>query len=880
MSQFPSLTGAEIRQKFLQFYQERGHQVLPSASLVPEDPTVLLTIAGMLPFKPIFLGQKQAPFPRITTSQKCIRTNDIENVGRTARHHTFFEMLGNFSFGDYFKKEAIAWGWELVTTVYQLPPDQLVVSVFHEDDTAFAIWRDEIGIPPHRIQRMGEDNFWASGATGPCGPCSEIYFDFHPERGDEYIDLEDDSRFLEIYNLVFMELNRLSDGSLVPLAKQNIDTGMGLERLAQVLQRVPNNYETDLILPIIDAVSAIAPVPYRQCDRSLQTSFKVIADHIRAVVHLIADGITPSNVGRGYVLRRLIRRVVRHGKLVGIVDQFITHIAETAIQLNEAAYPQVRQQEALIKEELAREEERFRQTLERGERLLIEVLAKPETQQAKQISGADAFILYDTYGFPLELTQEIAQEHNCSVDRAGFDRAMAQQQERSKLAHSDIDLLAQNVWSDLAKEIGATEFVGYTQLSGAGIVKALLVDQRRVSMAEAGQRVLVILDQTPFYAEGGGQVADQGVLSTGSLLIQVTDVQKEADLYIHFGWIESGTIQINDIVNAKVTVSQRRRTQVHHSSTHLLQAALQKIVDSKITQAGSLVSAERLRFDFHLPRPVSPEELAQVEQQINTWIAEAHQAHVSIMPLEQAKAKGAIAMFGEKYSDMVRVIDFPTVSMELCGGTHVHNTSEIGLFKIVAEMGVASGIRRIEAVAGQAVLDYLAVRDALTKELSDRFKAKPEEILDRVTALQNELKNTQKHLETLQRQIALQQADQLLLQSETLGQWRILVAELPNTDPEALKTACEKLSNKLGINSAVVLGTVPVPDKVSLVAVFSPEVIQKGLQAGKFIGEIAKICGGGGGGRPNIAQAGGKDPEKLTEALAVAKAKLQAALTS
>lgn len=880
MSKFPYLTGAEIRQKFLQFYQQRGHQLLPSASLVPEDPTVLLTIAGMLPFKPIFLGQKPAPFPRVTTVQKCIRTNDIENVGRTARHHTFFEMLGNFSFGDYFKREAITWGWELVTTVYQLPPDQLVVSVFHEDETAFAIWRDEIGIPPHRIQRMGEDNFWASGATGPCGPCSEIYFDFHPERGDQTIDLQDDSRFLEIYNLVFMELNRLSDGSLVPLAKQNIDTGMGLERLAQVLQRVPNNYETDLIMPIIDAVSAIAPVPYRQCDPQQQTSFKVIADHLRAVVHMIADGITPSNVGRGYILRRLIRRVVRHGKLVGITQEFINQAAEIAIQLSESVYPEVRQQAPCIKQELAKEEERFRHTLERGEKLLMEVLAKPETQQKKQISGTDAFVLYDTYGFPLELTQEIAQEHNCTVDRAGFDQAMAEQQERSKLARPEIDLLAKNEWTDLAKEIGATEFVGYHQLSGAGIVKALLVDQRRVPMAEAGQKVLVILDQTPFYAEGGGQVADRGVLSNGSLLIQVTDVQKEADLHLHFGWIESGVIRVGDIVNARVVVPQRRRIQAHHSSTHLLQAALQKIVDPKITQAGSLVTAERLRFDFHLSRPVTPEEIAQVEQQVNTWIAEAHQAHVSIMPLEQAKAKGAIAMFGEKYGAMVRVVDFPTVSMELCGGTHVHNTSEIGLFKIVAETGIASGVRRIEAVAGQAVLDYLAVRDALTKELSDRFKAKPEEILDRITALQNELKNTQKQLEALQRQMALQQADHLLKHSETIGQWRILVAELPNTDPEALKTAGEKLSSKLGINSAVVLGTVPSAGKVSLIAIFSPEVIQTGLQAGQFIGEIAKICGGGGGGRPNIAQAGGKYPEKLAEALAVAKAKLQAALTN
>ena len=882
---FPALSGAAIRQTFLDFYAQRGHQVLPSASLVPEDPTVLLTIAGMLPFKPIFLGQRDPEYPRVTTAQKCVRTNDIENVGRTARHHTFFEMLGNFSFGDYFKKEAIAWAWELVTEVFGLPPERLVVSVFREDEEAFALWRDEIGIPAHRIQRMGEaDNFWAAGPTGPCGPCSEIYYDFKPELGDERIDLEDDSRFLEIYNLVFMELNRDSEGHLMPLAKQNIDTGLGLERLAQVLQGVPNNYETDLIFPIIQTAAGIAGLNYSKANPEQQISLKVIGDHARAVMHLIADGVLPSNVDRGYVLRRLIRRMVRHGRLLGIGEPFTIPVIETAIQLAEAAYPQVRERETLIKTELQREEEQFLKTLERGERLLLDLFTAVESSRRdssspKQISGADAFKLFDTYGFPLELTQEIAQEHGFSVDLEGFEQEMEKQRQRARAAHQTIDLTAQGSLDELADFLSQTEFLGYSQSSARGVVEALLVGGKSVPQVEAGQAVQVVLDRTPFYAESGGQIGDRGYLSGDGLLVRIEDVQKQGDLFVHFGHVERGILRVGDPVQAQIDLACRRRAQAHHTATHLLQAALKRIVDPSIGQAGSLVAFDRLRFDFTLSRPVTPEELEQIENLVNTWIAEAHAAQVAIMPLAEAKARGAVAMFGEKYGAEVRVIDFPGVSMELCGGTHVNNTAEIGLFKIIAETGVAAGIRRIEAVAGPAVLEYLNERDRVVRELSAQFKAKPQELPERVAALQAELKAAQKELEEVRSQLALLQAEGLLAQAVAVGDLKVLVAELGSTTPEALKTAAEHLLHKLG-EGAVVLGSVPEAGKVSLVAAFSPAVQQLGLKAGSFIGEIAKLTGGGGGGRPNLAQAGGKQPEKLAEALQVARERLQAELIS
>ncbi|HLO84566.1 MAG TPA: alanine--tRNA ligase [Nostocaceae cyanobacterium] len=880
MSSTPQyLSGNEIRQLFLDFYTQRGHQPLESASLVPEDPTVLLTIAGMLPFKPIFLGQRTPEFKRATTSQKCIRTNDIENVGRTKRHHTFFEMLGNFSFGDYFKEQAIAWGWELSTKVFGFSPQNLVVSIFEEDDETFNIWRDQIGVAEKRIKRMGaDDNFWVSGPTGPCGPCSEIYYDFHPERGDDNIDLEDDSRFIEFYNLVFMQFNRDADGNLTPLQNKNIDTGMGLERMAQILQQVPNNYETDLIFPIIKKAAEISGVDYHASNEKTKVSFKVIGDHVRAVVHMIADEIRASNVGRGYILRRLIRRVVRHGRLLGINSEFITDVAEVAISLTESAYPNVRKRSAAIKAELQREEANFLKTLDRGEKLLEEIIQQVKQQGQTQISGESAFTLYDTYGFPLELTQEIAEEHHLSVDEVGFEVELEKQRQRARDAHETIDLTVQGSLDKLAEHIHGTKFLGYTQVSTSAKVEVLLVGGVPQEEAETGTEVQIVLNQTPFYAESGGQIGDKGYISGDGILVRVEDVKKESDFFVHFGRIERGTLRVGDDVTAQIDRACRRRAQANHTATHLLQAALKQIVDEGISQAGSLVSFDRLRFDFNCPRPLTAEEVQQVEELVNTWISEAHAAKIEVLPLAEAKARGAVAMFGEKYGEQVRVIDFPGVSMELCGGTHVSNTAEIGVFKIISEAGVASGVRRIEAVSGAAILDYLQVRDTVVKDLCDRFKVKPEEVSDRITSLQTELKNSQKQIETLKSQLAITKSDSLLQSAQTLGEHKIIIAQLDDVDAESLKAAAERLLQKIG-NGAVVLGSVPEAGKVSIVAAFSPEVNKKGVQAGKFVGAIAKICGGGGGGRPNLAQAGGKDASKLPEALETAKTELQTALS-
>ncbi|MDZ8226325.1 MULTISPECIES: alanine--tRNA ligase [unclassified Nostoc] len=872
------LSGNEIRNIFLNFFAQRNHQILPSASLVPEDPTVLLTIAGMLPFKPIFLGQRTPEFKRATTSQKCIRTNDIENVGRTKRHQTFFEMLGNFSFGDYFKEQAIAWGWEISTQVFGISPQNLVVSVFKDDDEAFGIWRDQIGVPIARIKRLGEDdNFWVSGPTGPCGPCSEIYYDFHPERGDENIDLEDDSRFIEFYNLVFMQYNRDASGNLTPLQNKNIDTGMGLERIAQILQKVPNNYETDLIFPIIQTAAEIAGIDYHKSDEKTKVSLKVIGDHVRSVMHMIADEIRASNVGRGYVLRRLIRRVVRHGRLIGISGEFTTQVAESAIALSESAYPNVRQREAAIKAELQREESNFLRTLDRGEKLLEEIIQEVKQRGETQISGESAFTLYDTYGFPLELTQEVAEENNLTVDEAGFDAEMQKQVERAKAAHETIDLTVQGSLDKLAEHIQVTEFLGYTQSAATAKVEAILVEGVAQEEAEAGTQVQIVLDKTPFYGESGGQIGDRGYISGDGIVVRVEDVKKESDFFVHFGRIERGTLRVGDNVTAQIDPACRRRAQANHTATHLLQAALKKIVDDSISQAGSLVSFDRLRFDFNCPRALTAEEVQQIEEQVNTWIAQAHAAKVEVLPLAEAKARGAVAMFGEKYGEEVRVIDFPNVSMELCGGTHVSNTAEIGVFKIISEAGVASGVRRIEAVSGPAILDYLNLRDKVVKDLSDRFKVKPEEVADRITSLQSELRNTQKELESLKVQLAIAKSDSLLQTAQTVGDSKVIVAQLEDVDPESLKTAAERLLQKIG-NGAVVLGSVPEEGKVSIVAAFSSEVNKKGLQAGKFVGAIAKICGGGGGGRPNLAQAGGRDASKLPEALQQAESELKSAL--
>ena len=876
-------TGAEIRAAFLAFYAQRGHQPMASASLVPEDPTVLLTIAGMLPFKPVFLGQQQRPAPRATSSQKCIRTNDIENVGRTARHHTFFEMLGNFSFGDYFKQQAIQWAWELSTGVFGLSPKNLVVSVFREDDEAEAIWRDVVGVNPKRIIRMDEaDNFWASGPTGPCGPCSEIYYDFKPELGDEGIDLEDDSRFIEFYNLVFMQYNRDAEGVLTPLANRNIDTGMGLERMAQILQAVPNNYETDLIYPLIETAAGLAGVDYRALDGKGQTSLKVIGDHSRAITQLICDGVTASNLGRGYILRRLLRRVVRHGRLLGIDKPFLPAMGEAAITLMAAAYPQLLERRSVILAELEREEARFLETLERGEKLLAEVLAA----SPQRISGEQAFELYDTYGFPLELTEEIAEEHGLTVDLAGFEAAMEAQRQRAKAAAVSIDLTLQGAIEQMAAELEATAFKGYEALEHPSCVLALVVNGEPAQRASAGDAVQLVLDSTPFYGEGGGQVGDRGVLSGDGaggegVIVVIEGVSRNRSVFVHSGRIERGSLALGDLLNAQVDRACRRRAQANHTATHLLQAALKQVVDPGIGQAGSLVDFDRLRFDFHCPRAVTAAEQQQIEALINGWISEAHRLEVQEMAIEQAKAAGAVAMFGEKYADVVRVVDVPGVSMELCGGTHVANTAEIGLFKIVAESGVAAGIRRIEAVAGPAVLAYLNERDAVVKQLGDRFKAQPGEIVERVAQLQEELKASQKALAAALEQLALAKSAALVAQAEACGSSTLLVARLDGVEGAGLQSAAAGLAEQLGDGAAVVLGGLPDSgdlSKVVLAAAFGPAVIAQGPKAGAFIGTVAKACGGGGGGRPNLAQAGGRDGAALDGALAQARADLQAAL--
>jgi alanyl-tRNA synthetase len=896
----PPRSGDEIRRAFLDFYERRGHRPMASASLIPDDPTVLLTIAGMLPFKPVFLGQAERPAARATSSQKCIRTNDIENVGRTARHHTFFEMLGNFSFGDYFKEQAIQWAWELSTQVFGLSPRQLVVSVFREDDEAAAIWRDLVGVDPGRIIRMDEaDNFWASGPTGPCGPCSEIYYDFKPELGNAGIDLEDDSRFIEFYNLVFMQYNRDAEGQLTPLASRNIDTGMGLERMAQILQGVANNYETDLIYPLIETAAGLAGVDYRQLDAKGQTSLKVIGDHSRAVTQLIGDGVTASNLGRGYILRRLLRRVVRHGRLLGIDRPFLAAMGEASIALMGAVHPRLVERRGQILAELEREEARFLDTLERGEKLLADLLAaKP-----RQISGDQAFELYDTYGFPLELTEEIAEEQGLAVDVAGFEAAMQAQRQRAKAAAVSLDLTLQGAIEQLAAGLEATAFGGYERLEQPGCVLALVVNGEPAERASAGDAVQIVLDSTPFYGEGGGQVGDRGLLiadggatgdglgnadsAKGELLVQIEAVGRNRSVFVHRGQLERGCLAVGDLVRAQVDRGCRRRAQANHTATHLLQAALKQLVDPSISQAGSLVDFERLRFDFHCPRAVTPAELERIEALINGWIADAHALEIQEMAIEQARSAGAVAMFGEKYGEVVRVVDVPGVSMELCGGTHVANTAEIGLFKIVGESGVAAGIRRIEAVAGAAVLAYLNQRDAVVKALADRFKVQPEEIVERVSGLQEELKASQKSLAATRAELAQAKAAALVEKAVAVEQaagqpFQLLVHKLDGVEGAGLQAAAQQLQERLGQGAAVVLGGLPdpaEPGKVILVAAFGKDVIARGQQAGKFIGAIAKLCGGGGGGRPNLAQAGGKDGSALDGALAQAKTELQQTLS-
>ncbi|WCJ39973.1 Alanine--tRNA ligase [Euphorbia peplus] len=871
------VSGDSLRRRFLEFYASRGHKVLPSSSLVPNDPTVLLTIAGMLQFKPIFLGKAPRQVARAATAQRCIRTNDVENVGRTSRHQTFFEMLGNFSFGDYFKKEAIEWAWELSTKEFGLPADKLWVSVFEDDDEAFQIWRNEMGVPTERIKRMGaEDNFWTSGVTGPCGPCSELYYDFHPERGYLDVDLGDDTRFIEFYNLVFMQYNKLDDGSLEPLKQKNIDTGLGLERLARILQKVPNNYETDLIYPIIAKASELANVSYALADDRIKMNLKIIGDHMRAVVFLISDGVLPSNIGRGYVVRRLIRRAVRTGRLLGIKGDG----------------KDLKARSSRILEELQREELRFVQTLERGEKLLDEKLSDALSSGKKNdtlpcLSGQDVFLLYDTFGFPVEITAEIAEEHGVDVDMVGFNTEMEKQRRQSQAAHSVVKLEVED--GDLSENISDTEFLGYDTLSSRAVIERLLVNGKPVIQVAEGSEVEVLLNKTPFYAESGGQIGDHGLLyiTEGEhktrAVVEIKDVQKSlGSIFIHKGIIKKGALEVGQEVEAAVDPKLRQQAKVHHTATHLLQSALKKVIGEEASQAGSLVAFERLRFDFNFHRPLLDTELEEIERLINAWIGDATVLQTKVMPLGDAKNAGAIAMFGEKYGEQVRVVEVPGVSMELCGGTHVSNTSEIRAFKIISEQGIASGIRRIEAVAGEAFIEYMNARDSQMKRLCSTLKVKAEEVTTRVENLMEELRTATKEASALRAKAAIYKASIIASNTMLVGtskSIRVLVECMDDVDADSLKNAAEYLIDSLEDPAAVVLGSCPDEGKVSLVAAFSPSVVNLGVQAGKFIGPIAKMCGGGGGGRPNFAQAGGRKPENLSVALQKAQENLLSILT-
>ena len=873
------VTGDEIRNAFLKFYSEKLHKIIPSASLIPDDPTVMLTIAGMLPFKPVFLGLKERPSKRATSSQKCIRTNDIENVGVTARHHTFFEMLGNFSFGDYFKQEAIQWAWELVTNIYQLSVENIIVSVFHEDEESAKIWRDEIGIHPDRIVKLGEeDNFWSSGKTGPCGPCSELYYDFHPEKGLQNIDLEDGDRFIEFYNLVFMQYNRDSSGKLTDLKFKNIDTGMGLERMAQILQKKKNNYETDLIFPIIQKICEIANIDYFSSNDKNKISLKIIGDHTRAVIHLISDGVAASNLGRGYILRRLIRRMVRHGRLLGITNEFLPHIATVGINLMQNNYPDLKNNNDLILNEIKIEEIRFRETLERGEKLLDELISSGQ----KLISGFKAFELYDTYGFPLELTVEIAEENSISVDVKGFEEEMNAQKERAKAASSNIDLTLEG---SLEREIDLfkkTVFNGYNSLLSEAEIKGIFLDSTLVKQASEGQKVLIVLDQTTFYGESGGQVGDIGTIFSKDVEVLVDNVMRKKNVFLHYGTIKKGILTIGQKVKTNVSSSNRAKAAANHTATHLLQSALKSVVNESVGQKGSLVAFNKLRFDFNSSNPISKDQISKIETLVNSWIMENHVLEIKNMSKSEALEKGAVAMFGEKYDDEVRVVNVPGVSMELCGGTHVKTTSELGSFKIISEEGISAGVRRIEALSGQSALDYFSDRNALVNQLSDLLKANPNQLFERVNNLQAELINKNKEIQKMKDEIAYFKYSSIKSSAEIVNSFSILVNQIDGLDGNSLQSAALNLTSHLGNKAIVILGGIPNPENRKLLFVVSlgDDAVKIGLHAGKLINEIARICSGGGGGKPNFAQAGAKDIDKLSDALDYAKNYLQKTLDS
>lgn len=865
------LTGNELRKMFLDFFASKDHLVQSSYSLIPEnDPTLLLIGAGMAPFKPFFTGKMKPPHPRISTSQKCVRTGDIENVGRTARHHTFFEMLGNFSFGDYFKKEAITWAWEFLTEYLELPEDKLWVTIYTDDDEAFNIWHNDIKVPADRIIRM-EENFWEIG-PGPCGPCSEIHIDLGEERGCGKPDCAvgcDCDRYLEIWNLVFTQFDRDEAGNYTPLAKKNIDTGAGLERIASVLQNKRSNFETDLLFPIIEYAAKIAGVTYGQSAKT-DVSLKVIADHGRSMAVMIGDGVLPSNEGRGYVLRRILRRAVRHGRLLGIDKPFLTDIVDIVAGIFAQAFPDITDKKDYIKKVIQLEEERFHTTLAQGIELLNKHVEELRQNGKTILDGSMAFKLYDTFGFPWELTEEILNEHNMTLDKQGFDQAMSEQRDRARAARQD------NEESVTIPDLSGVviDSLSYNPEAETAKVVLILKDGEVVQEAFDGDEVAVILDVTPFYAEGGGQVGDTGIINGSLGKLEVNNAKKLPDGTIYqLGQISEGTLKTSEAVQMKVDIARRRHIARNHTATHLLQAALKQVLGGHVNQAGSSVDNSRLRFDFTHFAPVTTEQLAEVEQLVNDVILNNTPVAIIETTQDVAKEMGAMALFGEKYGEHVRVVVVDGFSKELCGGTHVVSTAEIGLFKIVSEAGIGAGMRRIEAVTGYGAHEYLKAQSELIKEAAAALKTRPEEIVARIDMLNGRVRELEKEVGNLNTKLAKSEVEELLANATTVKDIQVVVGQVVAADMENLRSTCDMVRDKLQ-SGVVVLGAIS-GDKVNFVAMATADCVAKGIHAGKIIKETAAIAGGGGGGRPDMAQAGGKQPEKLAAALKTAEQIIQ-----
>ncbi|XQA60677.1 alanine--tRNA ligase [Xanthomonas sacchari] len=863
---------SQIRSDFLDFFKGKGHTIVPSAPLVPgNDPTLLFTNSGMVQFKDVFLGAEKRSYVRAADVQRCLRAggkhNDLDSVGYTARHHTFFEMLGNWSFGDYFKKDAIAWAWELLTQVWKLPAERLLVTVYHTDDEAYALWRDMIGVPAERIVRIGDnkgapyasDNFWQMADTGPCGPCTEIFYDHgaHIAGGPPGSPDEDGDRFIEIWNLVFMQFDRQPDGSLVPLPAPCVDTGMGLERLAAILQHVHTNYEIDLFQTLIRKASELTGTADLE-----NKSLRVIADHIRACAFLIVDGVLPSNEGRGYVLRRIIRRALRHGWMLGVRQPFFSKLVPTLVELMGEAYPELTAAQDTVLRALQAEEERFAETLDAGMKIFEDVAAKA---QGGMIAGEDAFRLYDTYGFPLDLTQDIARERDLRVDEQGFETAMDEQRRRAREAGKfggGVQLPA-----DLVATLAPTVFLGYDSLQADGLrVVALLKDGRPVQSAQAGDAVIVLTDKTPFYAESGGQVGDLGTLSAAGTRLTVTDTQKFAgQFHGHVGTLEEGSLKLGDVLAGEVDAERRGATILNHSATHLLHAALREVLGTHVQQKGSLVAPDRLRFDFSHFQPIGAEELALIERKVNQQVRANNAAEVHQMGMQEALDFGAMALFGEKYGERVRVLKMGDYSTELCGGTHVGRTGDIGLFKITSEGGVSAGVRRIEAVTGQGALDYVAAEEARLREAADLIGGNSHDVVDKIRQLGDRYKRLERELEALKAKLASGATADLAGSAVDVAGVKVLAVRLEGFDAKALREAMDRLKQQLGDSVIVLAGA--SEGKVALVAGVNGSPMGR-VKAGELLSHIAGQISGKGGGRPDLAQGGGEDGPALAPALA------------